>query len=117
MATSLVSFSDDLATAVERAAQAVVAVHGRQRFDSSGVHWAQDLIVTADHALRRDEEIRITTAGGTPLDATLVGRDPGTDLAVLRVPELKIPVVTKKAQAPRVGSIALAVSRSKEGPI
>src|SRR6185312_45385 len=85
MTDSLVSFSNEIADLVERTAASVVAVHGRRRFNSSGVHWSPGVIVTADHTLRTDEGIVITTGSGEALDAELAGRDPGTDLAVLRV--------------------------------
>jgi S1-C subfamily serine protease len=116
MSPSFVSFSDQLAQTVEQASQSIVAVHGRHRFNSSGVRWLQDLIVTADHALRRDDDIRVTIADGSTVPATLAGRDPGTDLAVLRVPGLRIPLATRSSQPLLPGSAILAVGRSKDGP-
>ena len=61
---SLLSLSNDLAGAVERAGRAVVAVNGRPRLPSTGVHWRPGVIVTADHTLRADEDITITRADG-----------------------------------------------------
>ncbi len=114
MSNPLVSFSEELAATVARAGQSVVAVHGRARFDSSGVHWSPGVIVTADHALRRDEDIRITAPDGSRLNAELVGRDPGTDLAVLRVPGLNSGAAERAAKTPAPGSIALAIGRFKD---
>ncbi len=113
---SLTSFSDQLAALTEQAAQSVVAVHARPRFNSSGVHWSPGIIVTAEHTIRHDDEITVTTAAGTRHPAELLGRDPGTDLAVLRVKDLVVPVVTKRADgAPhRPGSLVLAVGRNKD---
>ena len=91
LANSLVALSEQIASTVEQAAQSIVSVHARHRFDSSGVHWSPEIVVTADHALRRDEGIRVTLPDGSKADAELVGRDPGTDLAVLRVKGLGIP--------------------------
>jgi S1-C subfamily serine protease len=114
LSNPLVSFSEQLAATVERAGHSVVAVHGRSRFDSSGVHWAPGIVVTADHALRRDEEIRITAPDGSRLSAELVGRDPGTDLAVLRVEGLNAPVAEQAERTPAPGSVILAVGRFKD---
>src|SRR5712691_10666049 len=82
---ALLSLSNELAGAVERVAGAVVAVHARPRLPSTGVHWRPGIIVTADHTVRSDEDITIARPDGRTVAASLIGRDPGTDLAVLRV--------------------------------
>src|SRR5690349_5201592 len=83
---SLAALSDDLARAVEQAAGWTVAVHARRRFPASGVVWSADgAIVTADHVIEQDEDIRVTLPSGDEATAKLVARDPGTDIAVLRV--------------------------------
>src|SRR5450432_2513186 len=85
MENELVALSNELAAAVEQAGQAVVAVNARPRFASSGVVWRPGVIVTAEHTIRRREEIGITLADGRSTSATLAGRDPGTDIAVLKL--------------------------------
>jgi S1-C subfamily serine protease len=103
---------------VEQAARSIVSVHARPRFDSSGVHWSPEIIVTADHALRRHDGIRVTAPDGSSLNAELVGRDPGTDLAVLRVKGLGIPVTAREEKPVTTpGSIVLAVGRSKDSAV
>jgi len=114
LSNPLVSFSEELASTVARAGQSVVAVHARSRFDSSGVHWSPGIIVTADHALRRDDDIHITASDGTRLNAELVGRDPGTDLAVLRAQGLAAQVAERAEKTPAPGSVILAVGRFKD---
>ena len=114
MSNPLVSFSEELAATVARAGQSVVAVHGRSRFDSSGVHWSPGVIVTSDHALRRDEDIHVTSPDGQRLDAELVGRDSGTDLAVLRAQGLNASVAERGEKTPAPGSVILAVGRFKD---
>jgi S1-C subfamily serine protease len=116
MAGSLVSLSNELASLVERCAATVVAVHARPRFNSSGVHWSPDLVVTAEHTVRDDENVFVTTSAGEKLAAEVVGRDPGTDLAVLRVQNLTIPVAPRVEDGGyRPGHLILAVGRNKEG--
>jgi len=82
---TLLSLSNDLAGAVERTAPAIVTVNARRRLPSTGIHWRPGVIVTADHTVRAEEDITVTTPDGRALPAVLAGRDPGTDLAVLTV--------------------------------
>lgn len=118
MQDALVSFSNSLAAAVERAARAVAAVEGRSRFPSSGIHLRREVIVTADHTVRRDEDLRVTLPNGKTVEAQLAGRDPSTDLAVLKVPGLEAPAAQFREEANlRAGDVVLAVGRSPEhGP-
>ena len=113
--SSLVSLSNDLAALVETSAAAVVAVHGRPRFNSSGVHWSPEVVITAEHTLRHDDGVVVTTGTGDRLAAEVVGRDPGTDLAVLRVKNLAIPTVSKLEDSVyRPGSLIVAIGRNKD---
>jgi S1-C subfamily serine protease len=115
MPSSLVSLSTELASVVEQSALAVVAVHARPRFNSSGVHWSPGLVVTADHTIRDDDDVLVTTGPGEKFAAEVAGRDPGTDLAVLRVKDLNIPVAPRLEDGGyRPGHFVLAVGRNKE---
>src|ERR1700674_4882056 len=114
MASSLVSLSNELASLVESSAAPVVAVHGRPRFNSSGVHWSPGIVVTAEHTLRHDDDIVVRTGTGDELRAEIAGRDPGTDLAVLRVKDLTIPTAPKSEDSGhRPGELIVAVGRNK----
>src|SRR5437016_12886243 len=84
MANELFTLSQELAGAVAQAGRHVVAVHARPRFSSSGVFWRPGVIVTAEHTIRREEEITVTLPDGRNVPATLAGTDAGTDLAVLK---------------------------------
>src|SRR5262245_13961211 len=88
----LLSLSNDLAAAVEQAARPVVTVKARPRIPSSGIHWRPGVIVTADHTVRSADDITVVRPDGRTVSATLAGRDPGTDLAVLRVADADFPV-------------------------
>ena len=108
----LESLSNDLAGAVDRAGQSVVAIHARRRIPASGVHWRPGVIVAAHHTIQRDEEITITLADGATVNASLAGRDPSTDLAVLKVDEAKVPVASlADPSSVRVGSLVLSLGR------
>lgn len=111
---TLVNFSDELATLVERVSASTVSLNGRPHRPGTATIVAPDLVVTADHTLERDDDLTVQTGDGRSLPATLVGRDPASDLALLRVDNLNgVPV--SPASAPRVGTLALAVPRSWQG--
>jgi len=114
MASSLLALSTDLASALEQSAEFVVAVHARPRFNSSGVHWSPGIVVTAEHAIRHEEDLFVTSAAHEKHAAELVGRDPGTDLAVLRVKDLNQPIAPRITPGSyRAGHLILAVARNK----
>lgn len=91
------ALSDESASAIENVGRAVVSVQARRRIPSSGVHWRGGIVVTADHTLERDEDITVTLPDGRTVAATLAGRDPSTDLAILKLernnPSLPMPAI------------------------
>jgi S1-C subfamily serine protease len=115
METELVNLSNALAAVVEKLNSYVVSVRARRHYPSSGLHWSSGVIVTADHGVHRDEDISATLADGKTVGAELVGRDPGTDLAVLRA-EASGPAGAELARAETVkaGELALVVGRSPD---
>lgn len=111
----LVGLSEELAGAVERAGTGVVRVDARRRLGASGIIWdAAGLIITADHVVEREEDITVGLADGRELAATIVGRDPGTDLALLRVAAQGLPAAARGA-TPKVGNLILALGRPGPG--
>ncbi|HEV8320161.1 MAG TPA: trypsin-like peptidase domain-containing protein [Myxococcota bacterium] len=113
MSNVAIDLSNALAAAVEAVAPSVVRVEARHRRPSSGVVWAADgTIVTAAHAVEWDEGIEVGLADGKTLPATLVGRDPGTDVAVLRAEGAGLAAATwSPPDALKVGHLVLAVGR------
>lgn len=117
--TTLSQVSDDLAAAVELAASSTVLVNARRRIPASGIIWSADgTIVTSDHAIER-EEVEVVLPSGKKLSATIAGRDPGSDVAVLKVAESGLAAAVRApAGSARIGSIVLAVGRpTLEGPM
>jgi S1-C subfamily serine protease len=107
---TLLSLSNGLAAAVEAVAPSVVAVNARPRLPSTGIHWRPGIVVTADHTVRADEDITVTRSDGHTTPATLAGRDPGTDLAVLRVRDADFPTAAVADPGTlHVGHLVLAV--------
>jgi S1-C subfamily serine protease len=83
MSDVLQSLSSALAGLVEQAGPQVVRVEGRSRLPASGVVWSADgVIVTANHGVERDDNLRVGLADGSSVVAALVGRDPASDLRV-----------------------------------
>src|SRR5260370_12069628 len=110
--------SNQMADAVERVASSVVLVNGRQRQPGSGLVYARDLVLTANHILERDDDLTILTHDQRKLAAKLVGRDPNSDLALLRVQDLQLEPLTPSAEAARIGQLVMAVGRtSEQGPM
>src|ERR1022692_2804746 len=111
MANQLASLSNEIAAAVALAARNVVAVHARPRFSSSGVFWRPGVIVTAEHPIRREEEITVTLPDGTNVPATLAGTDPGTDIAVLKIASVtQTPGIATATAAPAPGTLGVIVT-------
>jgi S1-C subfamily serine protease len=97
MTEVLQDVSDALAATVKATGSSVVRVEARRRLPASGIVWSSDgVIVTAYHVVERDENISVGLPDGQSVPATLVGRDPTTDLAVLRA---QVPT-TSGAQVP-----------------
>jgi S1-C subfamily serine protease len=107
----LVELSDALADAAEKAGKATVLVNARRRMPASGIVYAPDLVLTADHIVEREEDIKVTLANGTEISAKVAGRDAGSDLAVLRL-ERAVSDVAEVTKSPaRLGQIALVLGR------
>jgi S1-C subfamily serine protease len=113
MANVLQSLSDDMVAAVETAGQSIVRVDGRRRMSASGIVWSADgVIVTAHHVVTRDDDLKIGLPNGDETTATVAGRDPSSDLVVLRAPAngLSVPKWVE-SDALRVGQLVLALGR------
>ena len=108
---ALTAVSDQMADAVEQIGPAIVQVNGRPRRPASGVVYASTLVLAADHAIEREDDLIVETTTGAALPAQLVGRDPASDLAVLRVPGLGSEPARRAAGPARVGQFVLAVGR------
>lgn len=108
--------SDGLAALAGKAAASVVRVDGGRRAPGSGVAWSADTVVTASHWLDGEEEAEVGLPGGETASAEVAGRDPTTDLAVLRVKGGGLAAAEWTDAAPRVGALALALTRPGRGP-
>ena len=110
MSNTLKEFSNDLSAAVEKAGASTILVDARKRYPASGIAYAEDLILTADHVVTREEDIKVGLPDGRTLNATLAGRDPGSDLALLRLAE-KALSPAQTSEDVKVGQLVLALGR------
>ncbi|MBI1774381.1 MAG: serine protease [Proteobacteria bacterium] len=117
-ANTLATLSDELALLVARAAASIVGVESGGRLPSSGIHWRPGVVVTAEEVLERDDGITVTLPGGRQLAATLAGRDPSTDVAVLRLEANGLAVAkTATAGGLKSGQLALAIGSHDGMPV
>jgi S1-C subfamily serine protease len=110
MAKALTDFSNGLTAAVESAGAGTVTVDARKRYPASGIAYAEDLVLTADHVVTREEDIKVLLPDGRSLPATIAGRDPGSDLTDLRLAE-KALTPAKTSDDVKVGQLVLALGR------
>jgi S1-C subfamily serine protease len=115
MTNVLVDLSNAMAAAAEKAGASTVLVNARRRMPASGIAFAADLILTADHVIEHEDDIIVQLPDGSEVSAKIAGRDPGSDLAVLRL-EKAAAKPAEPASAARIGQLVLALGRpSPEG--
>ncbi len=107
----LIELSDALADAAEKAGKATVLVNARRRMPASGIAYASDLILTADHVVEREDGIKVILGDGAEVSARVAGRDAGSDLAVLKLERAGGAVIEVTKTPARLGQIALALGR------
>ena len=112
---ALSALSDALADLIDAWRGRLVTVHGRGHRGSTGLAWSDDLVLTADHTIERDEDILVTLPDGSTSAGTLVGRDPSTDLALLRVSGAAFERPPLATATLRPGHLVLALGRGRSG--
>lgn len=110
MSNTILDLSNAFAASVEKAGQSTVLVDARRRMTASGIAFAADLILTANHVVEREEDLRVLLADGSEVAASLAGRDPGSDLAVLKL-EKALATPAQVSNEVKVGQLALAIGR------
>ena len=111
----LQDLSGALVSLVAAAATAVVSVHSH-RSRSSGFVWRPGLIVTADEALADEGDVAIALRDGTTVAAKIAGRDPTTDIALLRIERTELPPASLDGAALAAGAVAVVVGIEDDGP-
>lgn len=117
MSNILVELSNSMAAATEKAAASTLLVNARRRMPASGIAFAPDLVLTADHVVEQEDGITILLPDGTQAAAKLAGRDPGSDLAVIRLEGKERLTPAQPAKEARVGQLVLALGRPTDAGI
>jgi S1-C subfamily serine protease len=116
--TVLSQISDAMRAVVEATARRVVAINAGRRDAASGILWRPGLIVTADEALGDEEDFELLMPDGTAATGKLAGRDPSTDMALLRMQDGRENVGSFKPAGPiSAGHLAIAVGRTSSGEL
>lgn len=113
--SGLADLSVQLSQAAATAGGYTVAIHARRRIPSSGIVWRDGLIVAASHTVRRDGDVPVTLPNGESITASVVGRDPGTDLVLVRANGVRSSAERADESEGSVGSFVLAVGRPGGG--
>ncbi|MGE5334220.1 MAG: S1C family serine protease [Nitrososphaerota archaeon] len=116
-ANALSAFSDQLADVVAQAARSIVTVAARPRQTATGILWkteTETIVMTADHVVEREDDIKVVLPDGKEVKAQMIGRDPSTDLAALRLPADALSADAQAAErgaSLRPGNLVLAIGR------
>jgi S1-C subfamily serine protease len=119
MANSILeTISSEFASAAEKVGSSVVAVHARRWMPTSGIEWKKGVVVTVHHGVQRDEDIKVLFGDGRTVSAKLAGRDPSTDIAVLRIEQgSAVEPQTGDSTSLRLGHLVLALGRTRHGDL
>ena len=115
--STFTDFSNGLTSAVQKGGASTVLVDARRRYPASGIVYAADLILTADHVVTREENLNATGADGKSYPVTIAGRDPGSDLALLRISEKAFTPASIAKDEPKVGQLVLALGRPTDSGV
>ena len=119
MANSILeTISSEFASAAEKVGSTVVAVRARRWMPTSGIEWKRGVVITVHHGVQRDEDIQVLLGASRTVSAKLAGRDPSTDIAVLRIEEGSsgTPQLGDSTSL-RLGHLVLALGRTRRGDL
>ncbi len=114
MTSPLAALSHALSDQVADAAPRVAALQMRHGRHLTATRWRDDLIIASDQTLPRRDAFPVVLADGTQTEATVIGRDDASNIALLRL-ETAPALETPKAGIARTGALALAVGARKDG--
>lgn len=110
MSGDLSGFSQALVELVSKATTGIVAIKAAAYRTTSGISVGGNLIAAAHHAVKRDSGIPLQTASGAQSTATVIGREPGLDLAILRPDDLAVePLPSRDSGSIKAGELAAVV--------
>ncbi len=111
---SIEKLSSEVTNIIETTSKFIVLVQGR-RAPASGVVWRNNLIVTAAHSLPRADELQVQIPSGDLIRATVAGRDPSTDIALLKTDTDLQPAEATAGAKVKAGQLAVSIGRARGG--
>ena len=108
--------SNALESRAREANSLVVAVRNPSHQHVTGLLWSAEAVITSEQAVGERNEYEIVTAAGDATSARIAGRDPGTNLLVLR-PERDLSPGPKIRGEAHAGALALALGATVEGSV
>jgi S1-C subfamily serine protease len=110
----LAEFSNALARRAATAKDTIVAVrlaHGRH---ITGIVWRPDIVVVSEQSLPQKDDFEVVATGGSVVTGKMAGRDPATNIAILR---LAAPIASPSIAAgeAQTGAVALAIGADGTG--
>jgi S1-C subfamily serine protease len=115
MSKEIESVSTALEGTVAGLAPSLVSIHSH-RMQASGFVWRPGRIVTSDESLAEEGEVQVTLPGGESIAAQVVGRDPSTAIALLRIERSDARPVALAAAIPSPGGLVVAVGAEAGAP-
>jgi S1-C subfamily serine protease len=114
--SAIQKLSSEFSELIERASKSIVLIPGR-RSAASGIAWRKDLVITADHLLGRSGDYEIRTSSGEAVVASVIGRDPSIDIAILKTGSELEPLVAGASPPLKAGQLAVSIGRASGGRI
>jgi S1-C subfamily serine protease len=113
--TDLLSqFSDALVARADAAKGAIVAIRLAHERHVTGMVWQSGIVVTSEQALPRKDDFELVAPGGSIVKASIAGRDPSTNIAILK-PAEQIASASIAAGEARTGAVAVAIGADGTG--
>src|SRR5258706_2641401 len=112
----LAQFSNTLATRAELAKNAIVCIRLAPGRHITGMVWRWDIVVPSEQSLPRSDDVDLVAAGGSVVTARIAGRDPSTNIVILR-PAEQLPSPSIAAGEAHTGAIALAIGADGTGGV
>ena len=108
------ALSDVLAARFAAARDSVAAIRLSQSAHLAAILWRNEVLVTSEQSLPEGEALEAVLADGSSMSAKLAGRDPATNVAVIRL-EKSARAPTLAASVPQIGTLALAAGADGGG--
>ena len=110
----LAALSDALVARFAATRDSVAAVKLSERMHLAATRWQHDVLVASEQSLPERDAFDVLLPDGSSLPGKLAGRDPATNVAVIRL-ERSVPAPALSASVARIGALTVAVGSDAGG--